>query len=198
MVTSSLSYYCLSTGAEGSSWHPVALGAAWSERWTLPKVPAWEITQGYGGPTCERLRNGSVLEWGTRHGFRVGWFSDWRRGLSLLRLAVNAGLSALVMAQEHAQFLNTSTPCTATRHLLCKLLLPSKWGRCDMHEYKWCKGELRWAQGAVSSSQASVVACTDFCLSDTTNVSARADGCLWALGEPDGSTWPSLVSMVTL
>lgn len=107
-------------------------------------------------------------------------------------------LSALVAAQAHTQFLNSSTPCTATWHLLCKPLIPSKWGRYDTDEWKWWKNELTWAQGAVFSSQVSVGAYTDFCLSDTTKVSAREDGCLSAPGEPDGATWPSLVSVGTL
>lgn len=35
-----------------------------------------------------------------------------------------------------------------------------------------------WAQGDVFSSQVSMGAYTDFCLSDATSVSAPADGCL--------------------
>lgn len=95
-----------------------------------------------------------------------------------------------LLLHKHTLFLNTSTSYTALWHLLYKLLIASKWGRYDIHECKRWKDELMWAQGAVFSSQVSTGAYTDFCLSDATSVSAPADGCLWAPGEPGGSTWP--------
>jgi len=87
-------------------------------------------------------------------------------------------LSVLVTAQAHTQFLNTSTPCIATWHVLYKSLIASKCGGYDKHECKWWKDGLMWTQGDVFSSQVSMGVDTNSCFPDPTNVRACADGCL--------------------
>lgn len=79
-------------------------------------------------------------------------------------------LFMLAIVRAHTQFLSSSTTCTAIRHLLCKVLVASKWGRYDIYGCRWWKHELTCMQGAVFLSQISVGAYRDSCLSYTTNV----------------------------